>query len=89
MPIIRSQESDCRLDWSIIRTSGELRLSGFLLWQSAYSEFYFTDVLWPALRKIDFLLDGNGRESKRHWLRRCGRTHGQQKARDGDQKAAA
>jgi short-chain Z-isoprenyl diphosphate synthase len=39
----------------IIRTSGELRLSGFLLWQSAYSEFYFTDVLWPALRKIDFL----------------------------------
>jgi short-chain Z-isoprenyl diphosphate synthase len=39
----------------IIRTSGELRLSGFLLWQSAYSEFYFLDVLWPALRKIDFL----------------------------------
>ena len=39
----------------IIRTSGELRLSGFLLWQSAYSEFYFTDVLWPALRKIDLL----------------------------------
>jgi short-chain Z-isoprenyl diphosphate synthase len=39
----------------IIRTSGEVRLSGFLLWQSAYSEFYFTDVHWPALRKIDFL----------------------------------
>lgn len=39
----------------IIRTSGELRLSGFMLWQSAYSEFYFTDVLWPAFRKIDFL----------------------------------
>ena len=39
----------------IIRTSGEFRLSGFLLWQSAYSEFYFLDVLWPALRKIDFL----------------------------------
>jgi short-chain Z-isoprenyl diphosphate synthase len=39
----------------IIRTSGEIRLSGFLLWQSAHSEFYFTDVLWPALRKIDFL----------------------------------
>ena len=39
----------------IIRTSGELRLSGFLLWQSAYSEFYFTDVNWPAFRKIDFL----------------------------------
>jgi short-chain Z-isoprenyl diphosphate synthase len=39
----------------IIRTSGEVRLSGFLLWQSAHSEFYFTDVLWPAMRKIDFL----------------------------------
>jgi short-chain Z-isoprenyl diphosphate synthase len=39
----------------IIRTSGEIRLSGFLLWQSAYSEFYFSDVYWPALRKIDFL----------------------------------
>ncbi len=39
----------------IIRTSGEVRLSGFLLWQSAYSEFYFCDVYWPAFRKIDFL----------------------------------
>ncbi len=39
----------------IIRTSGEVRLSGFLLWQSAYSEFYFTDVLWPLFRRIDFL----------------------------------
>jgi len=39
----------------IIRTSGEIRLSGFLLWQSAYSEFYFTDVFWPAFRRIDFL----------------------------------
>ena len=39
----------------IIRTSGEIRLSGFLLWQSAYSEFYFTDVFWPAFRKFDFL----------------------------------
>jgi len=39
----------------IIRTSGEIRLSGFLLWQSVYSEFYFTDVLWPAFRKVDFL----------------------------------
>jgi short-chain Z-isoprenyl diphosphate synthase len=38
----------------IIRTSGEVRLSGFLLWQSAYSEFYFCDALWPAFRKIDF-----------------------------------
>lgn len=39
----------------IIRTSGEIRLSGFLLWQSVHSEFYFTDVLWPAFRRIDFL----------------------------------
>mgnify|MGYP001112862453 FL=1 len=39
----------------IIRTSGEIRLSGFLLWQSANSEFYFCDVPWPAFRKIDFL----------------------------------
>ena len=39
----------------IIRTSGEIRLSGFLLWQSVHSEFYFTDVLWPDFRKIDFL----------------------------------
>jgi short-chain Z-isoprenyl diphosphate synthase len=39
----------------IIRTSGEVRLSGLLLWQSATSEFYFSDVLWPAFRRIDFL----------------------------------
>ncbi|MGN0188746.1 MAG: polyprenyl diphosphate synthase [Candidatus Cryptobacteroides sp.] len=39
----------------IIRTSGEQRLSNYLLWQSAYSEFYFTDVLWPDFRKESFL----------------------------------
>ena len=39
----------------IIRTSGEVRLSGFLLWQSVYSEFYFCDAYWPAFRRIDFL----------------------------------
>ncbi len=39
----------------IIRTSGEERLSGFLLWQSSYSELYFCDSLWPQLRKVDFL----------------------------------
>ncbi|MFH2129704.1 MAG: polyprenyl diphosphate synthase [bacterium] len=38
----------------IIRTSGEERLSGFLLWQSAYSELYFTEIYWPAFRIIDF-----------------------------------
>ena len=39
----------------IIRTSGEMRLSGFLPWQSTHSEFYFTDVYWPAFRELDFL----------------------------------
>jgi short-chain Z-isoprenyl diphosphate synthase len=39
----------------VIRTSGEQRLSGFLLWQSAHSEFYFCDVLWPDFRRVDFL----------------------------------
>jgi short-chain Z-isoprenyl diphosphate synthase len=39
----------------IIRTSGEVRLSGFLLWQSAYSEYYFCDVYWPEFRRVDFL----------------------------------
>jgi undecaprenyl diphosphate synthase len=40
----------------IIRTSGELRISNFLLWQCAYSEFYITDVLWPDFRKKHLLL---------------------------------
>ncbi len=39
----------------IIRTSGEERLSGFLLWQSAYSELYFLDMFWPDFRRIDLL----------------------------------
>jgi short-chain Z-isoprenyl diphosphate synthase len=39
----------------VIRTSGEARLSGFLLWQSAYAEFSFVDVYWPAFRRVDFL----------------------------------
>jgi short-chain Z-isoprenyl diphosphate synthase len=39
----------------IIRTSGEIRLSGFLPWQSVYSEYHFTDAYWPAFREIDFL----------------------------------
>jgi len=38
----------------LIRTSGEKRISNFLLWQIAYAEFYFTDVLWPDFRKEDF-----------------------------------
>lgn len=39
----------------IIRTSGEQRLSGFLMWQSAYSEFYFCEALWPDFRRVDFI----------------------------------
>ncbi|MBW9206867.1 isoprenyl transferase [Mumia sp. zg.B53] len=39
----------------VIRTSGEQRLSGFLLWQSVHSEFYFCEALWPAFRRVDFL----------------------------------
>ena len=39
----------------IIRTSGETRLSGFMLWQSVHSELHFCDVHWPAMRRIDYL----------------------------------
>ncbi len=39
----------------VIRTSGEQRLGGFLLWQSVHSEFYFCDALWPDFRKVDFV----------------------------------
>lgn len=39
----------------VIRTSGEQRLSGFLLWQSAYSEIWFTEAYWPEFRHVDFL----------------------------------
>lgn len=39
----------------VFRTSGEERISNFLLWQVAYAELYFSDVLWPGLRKLDFL----------------------------------
>lgn len=46
---------DCPDPDLIIRTSGEVRLSGFMLWQSAYSEYYFCDAYWPAFRRLDFL----------------------------------
>ncbi|MCL1827487.1 MAG: isoprenyl transferase [Candidatus Cloacimonetes bacterium] len=39
----------------LIRTSGEIRLSNFLIWQSAYAELYFTDILWPDFDKVAFL----------------------------------
>ncbi len=54
----------------IIRTSGEVRMSGFLLWQSVYSEFYFCDTNWPAFRKIDFL---RALRAYHHRQRRFGR----------------
>ncbi len=47
--------SDCKDPDLIIRTSGEERISGFLLWQSAYAEFYFCETYWPRFRKIDLL----------------------------------
>jgi undecaprenyl diphosphate synthase len=54
-----------------IRTGGEKRLSNFLLWQLTYTEFYFTDVLWPEFRKQDFL---SAIESYKKRERRFGRT---------------
>ena len=51
----------------LIRTSGELRLSNYLLWQLAYSEFYFTEVPWPAFNKEELLKaieKYNGRERR-------------------------
>jgi tritrans,polycis-undecaprenyl-diphosphate synthase [geranylgeranyl-diphosphate specific] len=39
----------------ILRTSGEKRMSGFLMWQSAYSELVFLDIFWPGFRKIDLM----------------------------------
>ena len=51
----------------MIRTSGEHRISNFLLWQLAYAELYFTDKLWPDFRKEDFyeaILDYQTRERR-------------------------
>lgn len=58
----------------IIRTSGELRLSNFLTWQSAYSEFYFTEVLWPDFTAKDFDL---AIEDFSHRQRRFGKVDSQ------------
>lgn len=51
----------------MIRPSGELRLSNFLIWQSAYAEFYFTDVLWPDFspNELDKALIEFGKRSRR------------------------
>ena len=52
----------------LIRTSGELRISNYLLWQCAYTEFYFTDTLWPDFRKPQFqeALDEYARRDRRY-----------------------
>ncbi len=55
----------------MIRTSGEHRISNFLLWQLAYAEFYFTDKLWPDFRKQDFLEAINAYQARE---RRFGKT---------------
>lgn len=54
----------------ILRTSGEKRLSGFLIWQSAYSELMFMDVFWPEFRKIDLM---RAIRTYQHRIRRYGR----------------
>ena len=54
MSIYITFTSTCRPDL-ILRTSGEKRLSGFLIWQSAYSELVFMDVFGPEFRKIDLM----------------------------------
>ena len=58
----------------LIRTGGEYRISNFLLWQMAYTEFYFTDILWPDFREPD-LLEAIAEYQQRE--RRFGRTSGQ------------
>lgn len=54
----------------VIRTSGEQRLGGFLLWQSAHSEFYFCEAYWPDFRKLDFLraLRAYSKRHRRHGI---------------------
>lgn len=58
----------------LIRTSGELRLSNFLLWQLSYSEFYFTDIYWPDFKAEEF---GKAISSYTERLRRYGKTTSQ------------
>ena len=55
----------------VIRTSGEQRLSGFLLWQSAYSEMWFTEAYWPEFRRVDFLRALRDYTRRRHRRVRC------------------
>jgi len=75
--MITEEEIALRLDTAgmpdpdlVIRTSGELRISNFLLWQAAYAEFVFTDVLWPDFGKAEFLhaLEDYSRRHRRFGL---------------------
>jgi undecaprenyl diphosphate synthase len=61
----------------LVRTSGEYRLSNFLLWQTAYTELYFTDTLWPDFREEEFI---KALQEYQHRDRRFGRTQEQIKA---------
>ena len=85
--MISEDEFAARLDTAgmpypdlVIRTSGELRVSNFMLWQTAYSEFVFTDVLWPDFGKAEFL-QALEEYSRRH--RRFGLTEGQSEPPSG------
>jgi undecaprenyl diphosphate synthase len=62
----------------LIRTSGEMRISNFLMWQMAYTELYFTDVLWPDFRKKDL---NEAIESYKKRERRFGKTGDQMKVK--------
>ena len=66
----------------IIRTSGEYRLSNFLLWQSAYTELYVTETLWPDFREDDFL---KAMEAYQQRERRFGLTQEQIEALNGSE----
>ena len=70
----------------VIRTGGEMRISNFLLWQSAYSEFYFTDKLWPEFTPaaLDKAIADFGKRE-----RRFGRTSAQVAAPDDNARKAA
>ena len=61
----------------VIRTSGEIRLSNYLIWQTAYSELYFTDILWPDFREKEFALALKDYERRE---RRFGKTSDQVKS---------
>ncbi|MBQ8645489.1 MAG: di-trans,poly-cis-decaprenylcistransferase [Bacteroidales bacterium] len=73
-PTITAEEIDSNLSTSdiphpdlLIRTSGEQRISNYMLWQTAYTEYYFTEVLWPDFRKMEFqqALDAYSKRERR------------------------